>query len=41
MRYFFRKLFKWNFSEQNVGNNIEKSVRIFTLCTLWSNEGMV
>ena len=23
MRYFFRKLFKWNFSEQNVGN-IEK-----------------
>ena len=24
MRYFSRKLFKWNFSEQNVGNNIEK-----------------
>ena len=24
MRDFSRKLFKWNFSEQNVGNNNEK-----------------
>ena len=30
---FSRKLFKWIFSEQNVGKNSEKSVRIFTL---WS-----
>ena len=38
MRYFSRKFFKWNFSEQNVGNNSEKSVRVFTL---WSDEGTV
>ena len=24
MHYFSGKLFKWNFSEQNVGNNSEK-----------------
>ena len=38
MRNFSRKLFKWNFSEQNVGNISEKRVRVFIL---WSNEGMV
>ena len=31
MRYFSKKLFKWNFSKQNVGNNREKkSENIYT-----------
>ena len=25
MRYFSKKLFKWNFSEENVGNKSEKN----------------
>lgn len=38
MRYFSKKLFKWNFSEENVGNKSEKIVRMFTLL---SNEDAV
>ena len=38
MRYFCRKLYKWSFSEKNVGDNSERSVRIIKL---WSNEGTV
>ena len=35
MRYISRKLFKWNFSEENLPNNSKKCV---TISTLWSNE---